>query len=169
MLCLSVDWRHVCGSTDVMFVDWHHYKDWAVCVMKLFVDWRHVCQLMKLQIGTPGHKWRPGHRDTGNINHDREPQREITDWDTGTQITTKTQGIQMTTGTQGHNYNGDAGGTGKVDKWRPGHRDCSKRNYRPGHREYKWRVPVSRSVILSVDKHDVSRQTTSWRHNAQSL
>ena len=30
-------------------------------------------------------------------------------------------------------------------------------------------VPVSRSVISSVDKHDVSRQTTSWRHNAQSL
>ena len=30
-------------------------------------------------------------------------------------------------------------------------------------------VPVSRSVISSVDKHDVSRQTTSWRNNAQSL
>ena len=32
-------------------------------------------------------------RDTGNINGDREPQREITDWDTRTQITTETQGI----------------------------------------------------------------------------
>ena len=32
-------------------------------------------------------------RDTGNINEDREPQREITDWDTRTQITTGTQGI----------------------------------------------------------------------------
>ena len=31
--------------------------------------------------------------DTGNINDDREPQREITDWDTRTQITTGTQGI----------------------------------------------------------------------------
>ena len=27
-------------------------------------------------------------RDTGNINEDRNTQREITDWDTGTQITT---------------------------------------------------------------------------------
>ena len=34
-----------------------------------------------------------GHRDTGNINDDREPQREIKDWDTRTQITTGTQGI----------------------------------------------------------------------------
>ena len=42
-------------------------------------------------------------RDTGNINDDRETQREITDWDTGTQMTTRTQG---------HSYNGDAGGTG---------------------------------------------------------
>jgi len=41
----------------------------------------------------------------------------------------------MTTGTQGHNYNGDAGGTGGIYKWRPGHRDCSNRNYRPGHRD----------------------------------
>ena len=31
----------------------------------------------------------------------KETQREITDWDTGTQMTTRTQG---------HNYNGDAGG-----------------------------------------------------------
>ena len=36
----------------------------------------------KLQTGTPGH------RDTGNINDDRDAQREITDWDTGTQMTT---------------------------------------------------------------------------------
>ena len=27
----------------------------------------------------------PGHRDTGNINDDRDTQREITDWDTRTQ------------------------------------------------------------------------------------
>ena len=47
-------------------------------------------------------------RDTGNINDDRNTQREITDWDTGTQIT-----------------------TGRY-KWRPGH---SKINYRPGHRD----------------------------------
>ena len=32
-------------------------------------------------------------RDTGNINDDREPQREITDWDIRTQITTGTQGV----------------------------------------------------------------------------
>jgi len=98
---VCVDWRHVCMPTEVMFVDWRHYKDWAVCVMKLFVDWRHVCQLMKLHPGTPRHKWRPGQReykwrpgtskrnyrlghpdtthdrDTGNINDDR---------DTGTQL-----------------------------------------------------------------------------------
>ena len=102
--CLSVDWRHVCVSTDVMFVDWCHYKDWALC--------RHevVCQLTsylstdkitdrdtgtQMATGTPGHreyKWRPGHskrnyrlghrdtnndRETGNINDDRE---------TGTQL-----------------------------------------------------------------------------------
>ena len=32
-------------------------------------------------------------RDTGNINDDRETQRKITDWDTGTQMATETQGI----------------------------------------------------------------------------
>ena len=32
-------------------------------------------------------------RDTGNINDDRDTQREITNWDTGTQMTTGTQGI----------------------------------------------------------------------------
>ena len=42
-------------------------------------------------------------RDTGNINDGRDTQREITDWDTWT---------QMTTGTQGNNYNGDAGDRG---------------------------------------------------------
>ena len=31
--------------------------------------------------------------DRGNINDDRDTQREITDWDTGTQMTTATQGI----------------------------------------------------------------------------
>ena len=54
---LYASWN--CLSTDVMFVNWWNYR--------------------------PGHKWRPGHGDTGNINDDREPQREITDWDTGTQ------------------------------------------------------------------------------------
>ena len=54
---LYASWN--CLSTDVMFVNWWNYR--------------------------PGHKWRPGHGDTGNINNDREPQREITDWDTGTQ------------------------------------------------------------------------------------
>ena len=54
---LYASWN--CVSTDVMFVNWWNYR--------------------------PGHKWRPGHGDTGNINDDREPQREITDWDTGTQ------------------------------------------------------------------------------------
>ena len=85
----------VCLSSDVRFVDWRHCKDWAVCVMKLFVDWRHVCQLMKLQTGTqmttgtPGwreYKWRPGtskrnyrlgHRDTGNINDDRDTVTQL--------------------------------------------------------------------------------------------
>ena len=38
------------------------------------------------------------HRDTGNINDDQDTQREITDRDTGTQMTT---GTKMTTGTQG--------------------------------------------------------------------
>ena len=51
--------------------------------------------------------------DTGNINDDRDTQREITDLNTGTQITT---------GTAGH----------REYKWRPGH---SKRNYRLGHRD----------------------------------
>ena len=54
---LYASWN--CLSTDVMFVNWWNYR--------------------------PGHKWRPGHGDTGNINDDREPQREITDWNTGTQ------------------------------------------------------------------------------------
>ena len=54
---LYASWN--CLSTDVMFVNWWNYR--------------------------PGHKWRPGQGDTGNINDDREPQREITDWDTGTQ------------------------------------------------------------------------------------
>ena len=71
----------------------------------------------------PGRKWWPGHGDTGNINDDRESQREITDWDTGTQE------ISMTTGTQKHNYNGDAGGTGWIYKWRLGHRECSISNH----------------------------------------
>ena len=65
----------------------------------------------------PGQKWRPGHQDTGNINDDRDTQREITDWDTGT------------TGTQGNNNNGDAGGHRGIYKWRRGHRECSISNH----------------------------------------
>ena len=85
----------VCLSSDFRCVDWRHCKDWAVCVMKLFVDWRHVCQLMKLQTGTQmttgtrgyrEYKWRPGtskrnyrlgHRDTGNINDDRDTVTQL--------------------------------------------------------------------------------------------
>ena len=69
----------------------------------------------KLQTGTPGHKSRPGHRDyklrpghsdttttgtpgarAGYVNDDRDTgifRIEITDRDTGTQMTTVTQGI----------------------------------------------------------------------------
>ena len=60
----------------------------------------------KLQTGTPGHKSQPGRRDTtttgtpgaqaGYINDDRDTgiaRIEITDWETGTQMTTGTQGI----------------------------------------------------------------------------
>ena len=46
-----------------------------------------------------------GTRDTGdteNINDDRDTQREITDWDTGTQMTTDTQGQHRNTGAQRH-------------------------------------------------------------------
>ena len=35
---------------------------------------------MYIQTGTPGHKWRPGQRDTRNINDARDTQRE-SDWD----------------------------------------------------------------------------------------
>ena len=53
---------------------------------------------------TQGHNYNRDAGGTGGyINDDRDTQREITDWNTGT---------QMTTGTQGHNYKGDAGGTG---------------------------------------------------------
>ena len=41
----------------------------------------------------PGHRDTNDDRDTGNINDDRDIQREITNWDTGTQMTTGTQGI----------------------------------------------------------------------------
>ena len=60
----------------------------------------------KLQTGTLGHKWRPGHMKQllwgrwgaqgGYINDDRDTgnvRRKITDRDTGTQMTTRTQGI----------------------------------------------------------------------------
>ena len=40
----------------------------------------------------PRHRDTNDDRDTGNINDDRDTQREITDWDTGTQMTTRTQG-----------------------------------------------------------------------------
>ena len=47
---LSVKWRHVSVSTDVMFVDWRNY--------------------------TPGHRDTNDDRDIGNINDDRDTQRE---------------------------------------------------------------------------------------------
>ena len=67
----------------------------------------------KLQTGTPEHKlrpgqkWRPGHRDTGNINDDHDTQREITDWDTNDNRDTGNMNDQLghrettTTGTPG--------------------------------------------------------------------
>ena len=44
----------------------------------------------KLQTGIPDTN---DDRDTGNINDERDAQREITDWDTGTQMTTRILGI----------------------------------------------------------------------------
>ena len=130
----------VCLSSDVRCVDRRHCKDWAVCVMKLCVDWRNVCQLMKLQTGTKmttgtrgyrEYKWRPGtskrnyrlgHRDTGNINDDRDTvtqlQRGWRGYREDIYMTTETQGLfeeKLQTGTPGH-------------KWRPGRWDTGNIN-----------------------------------------
>ena len=87
----------------------------------LCVDWRHVYRLTKLQTGTSGHKWRPGHRDIGNKNDDRDTQRE-SDRDT------KNVRLAITINkAPGHKWRPGH----REYKWRPGH---SKRNYRPGHR-----------------------------------
>ena len=78
----------------------------------LCVEWRHVYRLTKLQTGTSGHKWRPGHRDIGNINDDRDTQRE-SDRDT------RNVRLAITINkAPGH-------------KWRPGHREYK---WRPGHK-----------------------------------
>ena len=37
----------------------------------------------------PGHRDTNDDRDTGNINNERDAQRAITDWDTGTKMTTE--------------------------------------------------------------------------------
>ena len=109
---MSVDWRHVCVSTDVIFVDWRHYKDWAVCCHEV------VCRL------------------TSCFSTD-----EITDRDTGTQMTSGTLKEKLQTGTPGHREykwlpghrdtttTGTPGDTGRIYKWRPGHRECSISNH----------------------------------------
>jgi len=125
-VCLLTDVMFVCRLMSCLSTDLIIRIELYV-VMKLFVDWRHVCQLMKLQTGTPGHKWRPGHReykwrtghskrnyrlghrdtnndrDTGNINDDR---------DTGPQL-----------------QRGPWGGYRGIYKRRRGHRECSISNH----------------------------------------
>ena len=105
------------------------------------VDWRHVCRLTKLKTRALGHKWRPGHRDIGNINDDRDTQRESDrdtndDQDTGninddqdTQMMTGTTGKQQQRGRRG--AQGECPWHNREYKWRRGH---SKRK-RPGHKE----------------------------------
>ena len=86
----------VCLSSDVMFV----------CRLT------SCFRLTKLQTGTSGHKWRPGHRHIGNINDDRDTQRE-SDRDT------RNVRLAITINkAPGH-------------KWRPGHREYK---WRPGHK-----------------------------------
>ena len=161
---MSVDRRHVCVSTDVMFVDKRHYEDWA-----LF--WHEVvCRLTKLQTGTPGHKWRPenreykwrtrhskrnyrmGHqdtnndRDTGNIHAPRCPRCScvpVVIYIPCVPVVICVLVFQSV-----------------ISLW------VSRSSFILS---VSWSSFVSRSVISSVNKHDVSRQTTSWRHTAQSL
>ena len=131
-----------CLSTDVII------RIELYVVMKLFVDWRHVCQPMKLQTGTPGHKWRPGHREykwrpgtlkeklqTGTPGHKSRPGHREYKWRPGHRNTTTTG----TPGAQG-GYTNEDRDTGIV------RREITDRETRtqmttgtPGHREYKWR------------------------------
>ena len=70
----------------------------------------------------PGHKWRLGHREKGNINDDRDTQREITDRDTNDNRDTGNINDNKVTGTKlqwGHRgaqggYINDEGDIGNI-------------------------------------------------------
>jgi hypothetical protein len=128
----------VCLSGDVMFV----------CRLT------SCFQLTKLQTGTSGHKWRPGHRHIGNINDDTQRESDRDKRNVRLAITiNKAPGHKWRPGHREY-------------KWRPGH---SKRNYRPGHRNTNDDRDKNddRDTGNINDDRDTQREITDWDTGTQ--
>ena len=127
---MCVEWRHVCVSADVMFVNWRNYR--------------------------PGHRDTNDDRDIGNINDDRDTQRE-SDRDT------RNVRLAITINkAPGHKWRPGH----REYKWRPGH---SKRNYRPGHRNTNNDRDKNddRDTGNINDDRDTQREITDWDTGTQ--